>query len=147
MHPLSRLIKAYILHILSTLACIQMAPVQGVGSQQEVQATLQALVKSAADWQASGLQRQGSNTGVCLRSNFLLMAAIVVKQDAHLLASHEKELLEAFQVTAASIMKTQLSQYMMLGDMRTLKTVQYNESMMDGTNDGLMQCINHGMNE
>ena len=85
---------------LPTEACVckQIIPVQSTSQQQQVQQTLDALVKSAADWQASGLQRQGSNTGVCLRSNFLLMADIIVKQDAHLLVQEEKKLLECFKV-------------------------------------------------
>lgn len=59
---------------------------------------MEALAQAAADWQAAGLQRQGSNTGVCLRSNFRLMADIVVKQDGHLLVEEEKQLLICFQV-------------------------------------------------
>ena len=70
----------------------------GLGPQQEIKQTLEALVQAAADWQAAGLQRQGSNTGACLRTNFLLMADIVVKQDSHLLVEEEKQLLECFQV-------------------------------------------------
>ena len=65
---------------------------------QDIKPALQELVRAAADWQAAGLQRQGSNTGVCLRTNFRLMADIVVKQDGHLLVGEEKHLLESFQV-------------------------------------------------
>ena len=68
-------------------------------SRKDVQADLDLVVKAAADWQASGLQRQGSNTGVCLRSNFLLMADIVVKQDSHLLLDTEQQLLTDFKVS------------------------------------------------
>lgn len=60
------------------------------------------LVQAAADWQAAGLQRQGSNTGACLRTNFLLMADIVVKQDGHLLVEDEKQLLQRFQVACTA---------------------------------------------
>lgn len=81
---------------------MQIIPSQGVGSQQEVQQTLNALVKAAADWRASGLQRQGSNTGACLRSNFLLMADIVATQDAHLLIAQEQELLQCFKVSCST---------------------------------------------
>lgn len=63
---------------------------------------IEAAVRAAADWQAAGLQRQGSNTGVCLRTNFRLMADIVVKQDGHLLVEEEKQLLECFQVTCTA---------------------------------------------
>ena len=68
-------------------------------SRKDVRAVLDLMVKAAADWQASGLQRQGSNTGVCLRSNFLLMADIVVKQDSHLLLDTEHQLLTDFKVS------------------------------------------------
>lgn len=68
------------------------------GPTEEVKKTLEALVQAAAHWQAAGLQRLGSNTGVCLRTNFRLMADIVVKQDGHLLVEEEKQLLISFQV-------------------------------------------------
>lgn len=80
-----------------------MSHVSGVGSEEVVSQTLALLVKAAADWQASGLQRQGSNTGACLRSNFLLMADIVVSQDAHLLVDEETQLLASFKVQAAAM--------------------------------------------
>ena len=67
-------------------------------SAASIQETLQKIVKSAANWQANVLQRQGSNTGVCLRSNFLLMADIVVEQDRHLLLEDELQLLAEFKV-------------------------------------------------
>lgn len=69
-----------------------------VGSKEDTEQSLDLVVKAAADWQANGLQRQGSNTGVCLRTNFLLMADIVVDQDAHLLLDEEKQLLKNFRV-------------------------------------------------
>lgn len=65
---------------------------------EAIKQTLETLVRAAADWQAAGLQRQGSNTGACLRTNFLLMADIVVTQDGHLLVEEEKQLLQRFQV-------------------------------------------------
>lgn len=80
-----------------------MSHVAGVGSEEVVSQTLALLVKAAADWQASGLQRQGSNTGACLRSNFLLMADIVVSQDAHLLVDEETQLLAGFKVYPAAL--------------------------------------------
>ena len=88
--------------------CVKIEPEQGTGQQREVQQTLGHLVKSAADWQAGGIQRQGSNTGACLRSNFLLMADIVMKQDAHLLVQEEKDLLECFKVCCMSKLLCQL---------------------------------------
>ena len=69
-----------------------------VGSKEDTEQSLDLVVKAAADWQVNGLQRQGSNTGVCLRTNFLLMADIVVDQDAHLLLDEEKQLLKNFRV-------------------------------------------------
>ena len=82
---------------MATFLALQMSPTDSAASIQE---TLQRIVKSAADWQANVLQRQGSNTGLCLRSNFLLMADIVVKQDRHLLLEDELQLLAAFKVSA-----------------------------------------------
>ncbi len=79
-----------------------MSHVPRVGSKEVVKQTLELLVKSAAEWQASGLQRQGSNTGACLRSNFLLMAEIVVQQDAHLLIDDEMQLLANFKVQSSA---------------------------------------------
>ena len=78
-----------------------MSHVPGISSQEDVDHTLALLVKAAADWQASGLQRQGSNTGACLRSNFLLMADIVMSQDKHLFVDEEMQLLTSFKVHAA----------------------------------------------
>ncbi len=78
-----------------------MSHVPGISSEEDVDQTLALLVKAAADWQASGLQRQGSNTGACLRSNFLLMADIVANQDMHLLVDHETQLLTSFKVQPA----------------------------------------------
>ncbi len=75
-----------------------MSHVPGISSKENVDQTLALLVKAAADWHASGLQRQGSNTGACLRSNFLLMADIVVNQDMHLLVDQETQLLTSFKV-------------------------------------------------
>ena len=65
---------------------------------ETVDRLLKALVQSVADWQAAGLQRQGSSTGASLRNNFVLMADIVVKQDAHLLVDAEQQLLTTFKV-------------------------------------------------
>ncbi|KAL0039350.1 hypothetical protein WJX79_004346 [Trebouxia sp. C0005] len=76
---------------------LEMSHVSGISSKEDVDQTLALLVKAAADWQASGLQRQGSNTGACLRSNFLLMADIVVNQDLHLLVDQETQLLTSFK--------------------------------------------------
>ena len=74
----------------------------GHALSQEIKQTIEAAVQAAADWQAAGLQRQGSNTGVCLRTNFQLMADTVVKQDGHLLVEEEKQLLECFQVVCTA---------------------------------------------
>ncbi|KAL0053594.1 hypothetical protein WJX82_008086 [Trebouxia sp. C0006] len=76
---------------------LEMSHVPGISSEEDVDQTLALLVKAAADWQASGLQRQGSNTGACLRSNFLLMADIVANQDMHLLVDQEMQLLTSFK--------------------------------------------------
>lgn len=76
------------------------------GPTEGVKQTLEALVQAAAQWQAVGLQRQGSNTGVCLRTNFRLMADIVVKQDGHLLVEEEKQLLIRFQVACTACQRS-----------------------------------------
>lgn len=62
---------------------------------------LDELIRTAAEWQANGLKRQGSGTGACLRTNFLLMADTVMQQDAHLLDDVEKQLLSSFKVSAS----------------------------------------------
>lgn len=94
-----------------TLFCANTEPLQSKSAaqvscsgapHQEIKQALQALVQAAADWQAAGLQRQGSNTGLCLRTNFRLMADIVVQQDGHLLVEEEKQVLECFQVACTA---------------------------------------------
>lgn len=78
---------------------MQMVPEKAAGmSQIKLHEALDELIRSAAEWQANGLKRQGSGTGACLRTNFLLMADTVMQQDAHLLLDEEKQLLSSFKV-------------------------------------------------
>ena len=78
---------------------LQIAPDKAAQiGQTSLEAALDNLVKSAAEWQANGLKRQGSGTGACLRTNFVLMADTVMQQDAHLLVAAEKLLLSSFKV-------------------------------------------------
>lgn len=78
---------------------VQIVPVQSTDSNEHgLQERLELLVRSAVEWQANGLKRQGSATGACLRTNLLLMADTVTRQDSHLLAEAEKELLTVFRV-------------------------------------------------
>lgn len=76
--------------------------------QTRLNTVLDNVVKTAAEWQANGLKRQGSGTGACLRTNFLLMADTVMQQDAHLLLEDEKQLLSAFKVCWSSLEGVQL---------------------------------------
>ena len=82
-----------------TMPAVQVVPVQGMeDDQSQFQERLKQLAKSAAEWQANGLKRQGSGTGACLRTNLLLMADTVLHQDAHLLEDAEKQLIAVFKV-------------------------------------------------
>ena len=66
-----------------------------------VHSSLTAAFQAAHAWQASTLQRQGSGTGACLCSNFLLIADCVMEQDAHLISQQERELLQTFKASPA----------------------------------------------
>ena len=65
--------------------------------------SLAAAFQAAHAWQASTLQRQGSGTGACLCSNFLLIADCVMEQDAHLISHKERELLQTFKASPAQV--------------------------------------------
>ena len=64
-----------------------------------VHSSLAAALQAAHAWQASTLQRQGSGTGACLCSNFLLIADCVMEQDAHLISQEERDLLQMFKAS------------------------------------------------
>ena len=64
-----------------------------------VHSSLAAALQAAHAWQASTLQRQGSGTGACLCSNFLLIADCVMEQDAHLISQQERKLLQTFKAS------------------------------------------------
>ena len=88
---------------------MQIAPDRTAGiDQTRLDTVLDDVVKTAAEWQANGLKRQGSGTGACLRTNFLLMADTVMQQDTHLLLEDEKQLLSAFKVCWSSLEAVQL---------------------------------------
>ncbi|KAL3146511.1 hypothetical protein ABBQ32_000762 [Trebouxia sp. C0010 RCD-2024] len=95
--------------------------------EAKIKQTLEMLVQAAADWQAAGLQRQGSNTGACLRTNFLLMADIVVKQDGHLLVEDEKQLLQRFQGLDDEAQCLFLRLFLRKGPWFRLDTLSYSE--------------------
>ena len=65
-----------------------------------VHSSLAAALQAAHAWQASTLQRQGSGTGACLCSNFLLIADCVMEQDAHLISQMEREMLQTFKASS-----------------------------------------------
>ncbi|DBA85769.1 hypothetical protein WJX77_002675 [Trebouxia sp. C0004] len=106
---------------------LEMSHAPGISSKGDVDQTLALLVKAAADWQASGLQRQGSNTGACLRSNFLLMADIVVNEDMHLLDDQETQLLTSFKALGDEAQCLFLRLFLRKGPWFRLNTLVYSE--------------------
>lgn len=79
---------------------VQVSLVAGVPacSQKQVEAGLQLAAAAAEAWERASLMRQGSGTGTCLRSNFMLLADTVAEQDAHLIPQEDHDMLASFKV-------------------------------------------------
>lgn len=75
------------------------------GSTQRAQAAEAAeAARAAAETHASlAAQRSGSGTGEMLRSNFVVVADLVLEQDGHLLSPEEHTITAAFKASYACL--------------------------------------------
>jgi hypothetical protein len=96
------IIHSVLLGCLDAQAVLSEAVLQDAEIRQSATGALEAA-RSAAELHASlAAQRSGSGTGEMLRCNFVVLADLVFKQDAHLLSDAEKDMIAHFKVASTA---------------------------------------------